>query len=933
MAEKQEKPTPKANESSKSEADDPVASPELGGSGRGRAIRCNSCHKLGHIARYCRSRFRRNVETPGRSRVNTPKTLATTAELTDEQLAEELAKHKLEKEKEMLDSAGSVQVVTGKAIGPTMVVDVEVEGVLVSAVVDTGSQLTIISRPFLHKVKRHLESKGESIAQLELTRTAFYGMSGTLLEITARVNLSFSLDGNTVQAPVFIQPHSEQDCLLGSNVLGPLGITVCRASGEIMGTAPQQPEVASVSLVQTVRVPRKTGLFAEAEVEGQCREGEALVFEHGDRLMADHGLISHDSLVTVRPGNKIFVPLHNEEAFSRSIEKNVQVGTVVTLNERQMGEVEISSCNSVHSEPTVNSAHKPRHEQLLAMLNLPKDELSVVEYEKIRDFLCSNMDVFALDDTELGCTSLVQHEIDTGEHSPMKQHFRRVPFVHREKISQMVDDMLEKGIIQPSSSPWASPIVLVPKKDGQLRFCVDYRRLNSVTKKDQYPLPRIEDILDSLGEMHYFSTLDLASGYWQIEMGEEARQKSAFVTHRGLHEFVRMPFGLCNAPATFQRLMEVILDGILWKECFVYIDDVLVCSKSPEEHLVHLTEVFERFRKANLRLKPKKCMFLRPKVPYLGHIISREGVSPDTEKVDKVKYYPIPASPTEVRQFLGLASYYRRFMKDFAKVAKPLYSLTCKDAEFKWTRVCQDAFEALKRLLVTAPVLAYPQFGEGIKFVLETDASTSGLGAVLSQKQQDGRLHPVAYASRKLQPAEENYAITELETLGIVWAVKYFRPYLLGHKVIVYSDIAACMSLLNCSNPSPKLARWAMIVQEMDLTIKHRSGKNNANADTLSRLPYATKEPVGEPESLSLTVKTPPDYLSSCEGTAQHIENGAPCELESRNACECGASEGRDRGSIPCLTHVCSVSLQVIQITDSESYKSMIRNLVRWSSI
>ena len=234
------------------------------------------------------------------------------------------------------------------------------------------------------------------------------------------------------------------------------------------------------------------------------------------------------------------------------------------------------------------------------------------------------------------------------------------------------------------------------------------------------------------------STLDLVSGYWQIEMSEEACQKSAFVTHRGLHEFVRI-FGLCNAPATSQRLMEVVLDGMLWKNCFVYIDDVLACSKTLDEHLTHLTEVFRRLRKANLRLKLKKCMFLRPKVQYLGHVISREGVSPNPEKVEKMKNYPVPTNPTEVRQFLGLASYYRRFMKDFAKIAKPLHSLTCKDVTFEWSHACHDAFEVLKSLLVTAPILAYPCFGEGVELVVETDASTSGLGAILSQKQQDGR--------------------------------------------------------------------------------------------------------------------------------------------------------------------------------------------------
>ena len=484
------------------------------------------------------------------------------------------------------------------------------------------------------------------------------------------------------------------------------------------------------------------------------------------------------------------------------------------------------------------------------MLNLPQYELSTSEYKQVIQLMSCNHDVFALDNSELGCTRLVRHEIDTGEHPPVKQHFRSVPFVHRQKITQMVNDMLEPGIIRPSKSPWASPIVFVPQKDGQLRFCVDCRRLNTATKKDgqlrfcvdcrrlntatkkkQYPLPSIEDILDTLGGMHYFTTLDLASGYWQIEMGDKASQKSAFATHCGLHEFVHTPFRLCNAPAMFKRLMKVVLANLLWSTCFVYIDNIiLVCSHSFEEHLSDLSLVCERLRNANLCLKPKKCMFFCPKVKYLGHVISRDGISPDPEKVEKVKNYPIPGTPTELRQFMDLASYYRRFVQGFSKIASPLYALTAKDVVFQWTPECQEAFDCLKTFLITAPVLAYPQFGEGSEFVLETDASTSGLGAVLSQKQEDGRLHPLAFSSRKLQAAD---AITELETLGIVWAVKYFGPYLLGHQVVVYTDHAACASLLSCRNPSPKLAQWAMIIQDMNLVIKHRPGKSNANADTL----------------------------------------------------------------------------------------------------
>ena len=365
----------------------------------------------------------------------------------------------------------------------------------------------------------------------------------------------------------------------------------------------------------------------------------------------------------------------------------------------------------------------------------------------------------------------------------------------------MVESMEKQGVIKPSTSPWSSPVVLAPKKDGSLRFCIDYRKLNSMMEKDVYPLPRIDDILDTLGETRYFTSLDLAAGYWQIEMDPESCEKSAFVTHQGLHEFVRMPFGLCNAPATFQRLIEVVLAGLVWKCVFAYIDDVLVCSRTFEDHLRHLEQVFARLRQAGLRLKPQKCLFLREKVPYLGYIVTREGIVPDQAKTEKILSYPVPVDVARVRQFLGLASYYRHFVPGFAKAAAPLHALLKKDANFHWTQQCQESFDHLKELLVTPPVLAYPQFQSEHPFILETDASTEGLGAVLAQQQSDGKVHPIAYASRSLNPHERNYGITELETLGLVWAVKTFRAYLLGHHCVVYTDHSACTSLLKQNTP------------------------------------------------------------------------------------------------------------------------------------
>jgi len=297
--------------------------------------------------------------------------------------------------------------------------------------------------------------------------------------------------------------------------------------------------------------------------------------------------------------------------------------------------------------------------------------------------------------------------------------------------------------VQPSVCPWASPVVLVPKRDGTTWFCVDYRRINAVTKKVVYPLPTIEDILDTIGRSQHFTTLDLSAGYWQILLDAKDAEKTAFTTHCGLFEFTRMPFGLCNAPSTFQRLMQMVLAGLEWKFCFVYIDDILVCSRTFKEHIAHLRLVLERLLKANLKLKLTKCCFLRKLVRYLGHLISRQGISPDPAKTSKVKNFPAPTDVTKLRQFLGLASYYRRFIPNFAKVSGPLHALTKKGVLFEWTVNCPEAFEQLKDLLCSAPVLAYPQFGPGHQFVLEIDTSLAGLGAVLSQRDEKGHLHPL----------------------------------------------------------------------------------------------------------------------------------------------------------------------------------------------
>ncbi|KAL5509722.1 hypothetical protein EMCRGX_G005140 [Ephydatia muelleri] len=320
--------------------------------------------------------------------------------------------------------------------------------------------------------------------------------------------------------------------------------------------------------------------------------------------------------------------------------------------------------------------------------------------------------------------------------------------------------MLSQDIIEPSCGPWALPIVLAKKKDGTTRFCVDFRRLNDCTRKDAQPFPRIDDTLDALGGAQYFSTLDLASGYWQVEVDSRDREKTAFVTPFGLFQFRVMPFGLCNAPATFQRLMERVLAGLHWMTCLVYLDDIIIFSRSVETHVKQLKEVLECLKIAGLKIRPKKCHLLQTSVQYLGHVISAEGIRTDPQKVACVSNWPVPRTSKELQSFLGLASYYRRFVKDFAHIASPLHALTEKGREWVWSKECNDAFFDLKKRLVSSPILTLPDFS--LPFVLDTDASGDGLGAVLAQN-VDGVERVVAYASRALSRTEKKYCATRRE--------------------------------------------------------------------------------------------------------------------------------------------------------------------------
>ena len=423
--------------------------------------------------------------------------------------------------------------------------------------------------------------------------------------------------------------------------------------------------------------------------------------------------------------------------------------------------------------------------ELKALLNETAHNLTLSQMEDVEQLLRQYSGLFATKNIDLGRTSVVKHNINTGDARPVKQPLRRIPANMTEEVNSQIDEMLSKGVIEPSTSPWASNIVLVKKKDGSTRICIDYRRLNAVTEKDAYPLPRIDEVLDQLAGNAWFSTLDLFTGYWQVEVDAEDRPKTAFTTRKGLFQFRQMPFGLCSAPATFQRLMETVLAGKQWEICLVYLDDVIVYGESFEQMLKNLQTVFDCLAKAGLKLKPKKCTLFAKEVRYLGHVVSQNGVSTDPDKISAVQNWPVPVSVKEVRSFLGLCGYYRRYIQGFAAIAKCLHRLTEKGRTFIWNQECQIAFETLKSKLVEAPILAHPDFTK--PFILDTDASLDSIGGVLSQE-IDGRERVIAYGSRVLSKTERRYCVTKRELLAIVFFVSQFRHYLYGRKFKIRTD-------------------------------------------------------------------------------------------------------------------------------------------------
>lgn len=466
------------------------------------------------------------------------------------------------------------------------------------------------------------------------------------------------------------------------------------------------------------------------------------------------------------------------------------------------------------------------------------NHLSEIEKEQLFQTILENQSVLLKPNEKLTTTSIIKHKIITTDDQPVYTKSYRYPHAFKNDVEQQIRELLDNGIIRHSTSPYSSPIWVVPKKldasgKRKIRVVIDYRKINDKTVSDKFPIPQIDEILDNLGKSIYFTTLDLKSGFHQIEMDPEHQSKTAFSTALGHFQFTRMPFGLKNAPATFQRAMNSILSDYIGTICFVYLDDIIIIGKSLKEHILNLAKVLKRLAEFNLKIQLDKCEFMKRETEFLGHVITQEGIKADPEKITKILNWKLPENPKEIKQFLGLCGYYRRFIKDYAKIVKPMTKFLKKDEKVdKNDESFKAAFIELKNIISSDQILAYPDFS--IPFILTTDASNYALGAVLSQIQNSVE-KPIAFASRTLQKTEINYSTTEKEALAIIWAVGKFNPYLYGRKFTLITDHKPLLFIKNAKN-NAKILRWRLDLETYDYDIKYKEGRANVVADALSRI-------------------------------------------------------------------------------------------------
>ena len=790
---------------------------------------------------------------------------------------------------------------------------VEVNGVATTCLVDTGATVTIINEAFCDQLGLQVHSIDNliSVSATGGTTIPYLGYTVATVKFPHIPNYSEEVvmlvisDATDYATRVPLQ--------IGTRIIAAVAETLTPVDikhldetwkqtyvGTLMSCAVQQRnrENGDTFNMDKVKGPVKLkkdlqlGPMEQVEVMGYTQ-----VRGHSKRVVVctdSEELLMRGQVMSVNTKSDLLP--HNSKV--KVLLRNLTAQTVKVPAKTTIGEV--SPCNVVppiwKPEEGTNSKEgdqisTPEMETLFEQLGLnePKEWMTAEDIQSAKKLVQKFHMIFSKNDLDLGKTDKVKYKIKVTDETPFKERYRRIPPSQYEAVRKHLQEMLDIGAIRPSDSPWCSAVVLVKKKSGELRFCIDLRKLNLRTIKDAYSLPRIDETLERLKGSCIFSSLDLKSGYWQVEIEEESKQYTAFTLGPlGFFECNRMPFGATNAPATFQRLMESCLGDLNLNWCIIYLDDVVVFASSVKEHLERLEGVFQKLKTAGLKLKPTKCELFKKSISYLGHVVSEEGVQTDPKKIAAVKKWARPTTVHTVRKFLGFVNYYRRFIKDYSKIARPLYNLVSgenakrRSNSVEWSDAAEEAFQTLIAKCTEAPILAYADFN--LPFELHIDASGIGLGAVLYQT-QEGKKRVIAYASRTLSQSESRYPAHKLEFLALKWALTdQFYEYLYGNFFEVFTDNNPLTYVLTSAKLDACGQRWVGAIASMNFNLYYKPGRTNIDADALSRMTCSETIPDEEVQAILKGCLEQPQFLMeayacSVRATGELKEHLAPSTM------------------------------------------------------
>ena len=704
----------------------------------------------------------------------------------------------------------------------------------------------------------------------------FRSADGSPLTMLGSFSTEFWFDSLPITATVFVCRGVTKTRLIGVNVLSQFDkwgvdnrsryFNIGKTQIPLVSEAMQAPNISAVTLARDISVPPRCGCVVPVKLANRFKPSE-LLFKPDKRVFYKRQLLMPVCLVSTDFfDGTAMIRVTNPTEEEVHVHKGTKVGQVfdtvaefdIVAEENYTGESGINSVQML-SDSEMEGFLKKEHEELYNLFKQSCEGLNKTECSQLLQILYKFQHVFSRDDTDIGRTNIIKHKIiPKSDKIVYRRQYRHSEEQHKQ-IDEEVEKLLKMGVVRESMSPFNNPVLMVPKKEkGKWRFCLDCRYINDLTEDQYFPIPRIDDAIGSLAGATVFSVLDQTSGYHQVDLDEETSAMCAFSTRKGHYQYARLPMGLRGSGMTFQKMVTLLLSGMLHTEILAYLDDCILYGNSNAQHMVTLEEVLKRFGNANLKLKPRKCKLFRQSIVYLGYLIDSSGVRPNPEVVELIKNLPEPTNVTGVQMFLGKANYYRKFIPNLADIAHPLYELIKSKGKvsFKWEAEHQVSFDQIKSILTSGQVMAHPRTDR--EFVLDVDASDYALGVELSQADENGDLRPIFYGSRHLEKSERAYSATARETLAAVFGCEYFREYLHGRKFVLRSDHNPLVWLRRMKEPKRPYSGWIIRLEQFEYKIVYRPGKDHTNADFNSRISSAEEQAdqlsVGTQTEMDVTV-------------------------------------------------------------------------------